>query len=154
MKYKSERNSFFKFLKNAKKCNFQKINFLNDTFHTRIELNNSLNLILQKWSKSRIKLFTQACLNNYQVVGVKTLLFIVLTWLVWNLAKWKKEIHASSVHFPELLFEAPCWLISYQASIAKQLAGNWSCVTGTADSYFLFHRFWMVLTAFPYMAST
>ena len=62
----------------------------------KLEVNNSLILILQKWSKSRRKLFTQTCLKNYQVVGVKTLLFIVLTWLGWNLAKWKKEIHAFS----------------------------------------------------------
>ena len=58
----------------------------------KFEVNNSLILILQKWSKSRRKLFTQTCLNNYQVVGVKTLLLIVLTWIVWNLAKWKKEM--------------------------------------------------------------
>ena len=70
----------------------------------KLEVKNSLILIFQKWSKSRRKLFTQSCLNNYQIVGVKTLLFIVLTWLVWNLAKWKKEIHASSVHFSESLF--------------------------------------------------
>ena len=68
----------------------------------KLEINNSLILILHKWSKSRRKLFTQTCLNNYQIVGVKTLLFIVLTWLMRNLAKWKKEIHASSVHFSEL----------------------------------------------------
>ena len=45
----------------------------------KLEVNNSLILILQKWSKSRRKLFAQSCLNNYQIVGVKTLLFIALT---------------------------------------------------------------------------